>query len=206
MPDPERPETRPGAMMHALVAVVVTHNRLAQLRVTLGRLLASPPDVLAAVLVVDNASTDGTGAWLAAQADPRLQVLALADNRGGAGGFEAGMRAAVERLDPDWIVVMDDDARPEPGALADFAAMDRSGWDGLAAAVRYPDGAICAMNRPLRNPFRRGARGGHLGPDDYADGAPVQAVDGASFVGLFLSRGGHRAGGLPGRQAVPLCR
>lgn len=180
-----------------LVAVVVTHNRLAHLQATLGRLLASPPDVLAAVLVVDNASTDGTGAWLAAQGDPRLHVLALADNRGGAGGFEAGMRAAVDRFDPGWIVVMDDDARPEPGALACFAAMDRTGWDGLAAAVRYPDGAICPMNRPLRNPFRRGARGGHLGADAYAAGAPVQAVDGASFVGLFLSRAAIDRAGYP---------
>lgn len=189
----------PGAGMPGLVAVVVTHNRLAQLRLTLGRLLASPPDVLAAVLVVDNASSDGTGAWLAGQAGPRLHVLALAENRGGAGGFEAGMRAAVDRFDPGWIVVMDDDARPEPGALEAFAAMDRRGWDALAAAVRYPGGGICPMNRPLRNPFRRGARGGggHLGPDAYAAGAPVQAVDGASFVGLFLSRGAIARAGYP---------
>ena len=180
-----------------LVAVVVTHDRLAQLQQTVTRLLETPPGLLSAVLVVDNASTDGTGAWLAGQQDTRLHVLGLTRNGGGAGGFEAGLRAAVDRLDPDWIVVMDDDARPDPGALAAFSAMDRGGWDALAAAVRYPGGAICPMNRPLRNPCRRGVRGGHLGPDAYAADAPVQAVDGASFVGLFLSRAAIARAGYP---------
>ena len=43
-----------------VVAVVVTHQRLAQLQTTLSALLAQPAQALAAVLVVDNASDDGT--------------------------------------------------------------------------------------------------------------------------------------------------
>lgn len=191
-----------------LVAVVVTHNRLAQVRVTLRRLLASPSGVLAGVVVVDNLSSDGTGDWLAAQGDPRLVVLRPDRNLGGAGGFEAGMRLAVERFAPDWLVVMDDDARPDPGALDAFAAMDKTGWEALAAAVHYPDGTVCGMNRPYRNPFRapmgllarlaggRGA-GAHLGAVDYAPGQAVQPVDGASFVGLFLSRAAIARAGYP---------
>lgn len=191
-----------------LAAVVVTRNRLAQLRVTLARLLETPGHVLAAVVVVDNASTDGTADWLAAQDDPRLIVRRSAANLGGAGGFEAGMRLAAARLDPDWIVVMDDDARPAPGALAAFAAADRAGWDALAAAVRLPDGRICDMNRPVMNPFRhagtflRTALGGgraafHLGDSAYAPGAGMRRVDGASFVGLFLSRAALARAGFP---------
>jgi rhamnopyranosyl-N-acetylglucosaminyl-diphospho-decaprenol beta-1,3/1,4-galactofuranosyltransferase len=44
------------------------------------------------ILVVDNASTDGTGEWLAAQPAP-VRALRLPDNRGGAGGSleDAGM-------------------------------------------------------------------------------------------------------------------
>lgn len=198
----------PARAAPGLVAVVVTHNRLAQLRVTLGRLLDSPAGVLAGVVVVDNLSGDGTGDWLAGQGDPRLVVLRPDRNLGGAGGFEAGMRLAVDRFDPDWLVVMDDDARPHPGTLAAFAAMDRTGWDALAAAVHYPGGAVCGMNRPYRNPFRAppgllarrvggGGAGAHLGPADYAPGAAVQPVDGASFVGLFLSRGAIARAGYP---------
>lgn len=189
-----------------LVAVVATHDRLAQLKVTLARLLESPPEELLAVVVVDNASTDGTGEWLAACDDPRLVVHRSARNMGGAGGFETGMRLAVERFDPDWIVVMDDDARPQPGALAAFHALDAGRWDAVAAAVYLPDGEICEMNRPSRNPFWHGQeflrtligggrRGFHLALEDYA--GPGRAVDVASFVGLFISRAAIERVGYP---------
>lgn len=191
MPDISFPKT--GSR---LVAVVVTHRRLGQLQTTLAALFAQPVSDLAAVLVVDNASDDGTGAWLSSQTDPRLTVLSSATNLGGAGGFELGMRRAMQDLSPDWIVVMDDDARPEPGAFAAFHALDLAGHDAFAAAVRHPDGTICEMNRPTFNPFWHkrvlvrallgGGRGAfHLGPKDYA--APgLRTVDGASFVGFFV--------------------
>ncbi|WOI58381.1 glycosyltransferase [Palleronia sp. LCG004] len=190
-----------------LVALVVTHERLAQLKVTLARLLQSPPGELAAILVVDNASADGTGEWLEDMADPRLHVLRLPDNRGGAGGFEAGMRHAMVDLAPDWVVVMDDDARPAPGALADFHAVPRDPRTAYAAAVRYPDGGICEMNRPGLNPFARpsalwrtlgggGRDGYHMGAADY-DGTALRPVDMGSFVGLFVPRAAIEVTGYP---------
>jgi len=206
-PDPPHP---------SLVAVVVTYNRLDKLRQTLARLLAVPRGDLAAVVVVDNASDDGTGDWLAGLDDPRLVVHRNAANTGGAGGFETGLRLARARFDPDWMVVMDDDARPRPGALAafhalDFHARDKARWDAVAAAVYFPDGGICEMNRPSRNPFWHwrvflrtllgGAGGGggrsgfHITPAAY-DG-PAVAVDVASFVGLFISRGAIDRVGYP---------
>jgi GT2 family glycosyltransferase len=180
-----------------LCAVVVTFNRRAQIETTVRRLLAEELDHL---VVVDNGSTDGTRDWLAGIDDPRLVTLLPDRNLGGAGGFETGMRHAVRRFDPDWMVVMDDDARPAPGALAAFRRAPLAGWDAVAAAVRYPDGRICGMNRPVLNPFwhpgifLRTLLGGgraafHLGDRDFAASAPRQ-VDGASFVGLFLSRAG----------------
>lgn len=189
-----------------LVAVVVTYNRLEKLQQTVERLLEAPEADLAAVVVVDNASTDGTGDWLAGLADPRLVLHPSARNVGGAGGFEAGMRHAVSTLDPDWILVMDDDARPVPGALAAFHEMDTSDWDAVAAAVYYPGGEICEMNRPSRNPFWHarefrqtlfgGGRGGfHIEPEDYR--GEGRQIDVASFVGLFVSRGAIERVGYP---------
>lgn len=184
--------------MKRLFAVVVTYNRLEKLQETVARLLDAPVDALEKVLVVNNASTDGTGDWLAAQRDPRLIVEHMSDNLGGAGGFEHGMRLVTQTYDPDWIVVMDDDGRPAAGTLENFQGMDVSQWEALAAAVYYPDGAICDMNRPSRNPFWHGkvflrtllGRGGrdgfHITPEDY-QGAPKQ-IDVSSFVGLFVSR------------------
>lgn len=189
-----------------LVAVVATYNRLDQLKLTLARLLDASVDDLQAVVVVDNASTDGTSAWLATQTDPRLIVHGNPCNMGGAGGFETGMRLAADRLNPDWIVVMDDDARPAPGALAAFHALDAARWDAVVAAVYLPNGEICEMNRPSRNPFWRGrefrrtllggGRGGfHIRPEDYQ--GPPRAVDVASFVGLFISRAAIDRVGYP---------
>lgn len=198
-------DTGPGA--GRLVAVVVTHNRLGHLRRTLAALLDTPASVLAAVLVVDNGSTDGTADWLREIADTRLTIRESSRNLGGAGGLALGLRCAVDDLAPDWIVVMDDDARPEAGALALFHAADLDGWDAVAAAVRTPDGRICEMNRPTYNPFWHlgvflrtalgGARDGfHLGQADF-DSGRVRRVDGASFVGFFLSRRALTLGGYP---------
>ena len=189
-----------------LVAVVVTYNRLAQLKVTLARLLETAPKNLQAVIVFDNASTDGTTDWLASLCDPRLVIERSDTNLGGAGGFARGMALAQDRSNPDWMVVMDDDARPEPGALAAFHARDLSQWDALAAAVYFPDGRICEMNRPSRNPFSnsrafwrtllQGRDGFHITPEAYNSDHALK-IDVTSFVGFFISRKGLALAGLP---------
>ena len=203
LPVTERPKVPVG-----LTALVVTHNRKAQLRVTLESLLAELVDV---IVVVNNASTDGTGDLLREIADPRLHVITLARNMGGAGGFEAGLRAVRTRFDPAWCVVMDDDARPYPGTFARFqsqsADLVNAGFEAIAAGVFYPDGRICEMNRPSRNPFwhfgdfvrtafGQGRSGFHLRDSDYAAVRPLP-IDAASFVGLFLSRKGLARAGYP---------
>lgn len=199
-----------------LVAVVVTYNRLAQLQITVARLLAAVPEGLEKVIVVDNASTDDTAGWLAAQmqtpaARDVLVVHRCAVNGGGAGGFEAGMRLAAEDYDPDWIMVMDDDARPDAGAVAAFHSVDRSTAMAWAAAVYYPQGGICDMNRPTLNPFwhkgmvrrtltgmlrGKGRDGFHLTQVDYR-ASTYRAVDSGSFVGLFVSRAAIQTVGYP---------
>jgi len=188
-----------------LGAVVVTYNRLEQVRVTVARLLAEPLDVL---VVVDNGSTDGTRAFLRGLDDARLDVIESPENLGGAGGFDLGLRRITAAHDPDWTVVMDDDARPEPGAFAVFRGADLAGLDGVAAAVRYPDGRICEMNRPWVNPFwnpgvfLRALLGGgraafHISDAAYAAEAGPRPLDGGSFVGLFLSRAAIARAGYP---------
>ncbi len=197
-----------------LVAIVATHDRPGHLRRTVRALLQSPPAELAALVVVDNASRDDTRAWLSCVPDPRLHVLRLERNMGGAGGFAAGLEHARRTLDPDWYLLMDDDARPAPGALGAFHDSDLKGWDAIAGAAYLPRGGICDTNRPSRDPFaswrqflctvRHGREGFHLGPVDYA-GARVVAVDAASFVGLFLSRRALDLAGLPDRNLFIYC-
>lgn len=101
-----------------VTAVVVTYNRkslLEQCLLGIGR-QTRPVDT---VLVIDNASTDGTSRWLHEWLPatlPQGTVNQLTTNRGGAGGFAEGLRQAVDR-GADWIWMMDDDAVPHPDAL-----------------------------------------------------------------------------------------
>ncbi len=199
-----------------LAAIVVTYNRKDQLVRTVSRLLDEGVDH---VLVVDNASTDGTRAWLERQKDARLQIVWNDRNEGGAGGFEKGLRAAHALFDPDWFVLMDDDARPHLGAIEMFRSLlgqqearraqkpQAPRWAAFAGGVYYPDGTICETNRPSKNPFwdaRRfirtlfgaGRAGFHVSDADYTAAEPAQ-IDVASFVGLFLSREAIRIAGYP---------
>ena len=151
-------QTDPSPSPRRLVAVVVTYNRLDKLKDTIARLLQSPAEELAALVVVDNASTDGTRDWLTTLQDPRLDIQVSETNRGGAGGFERGMRRAMEAHAPDWLVVMDDDGRPAPGALAAFPALPvhddpARAWAGVAAAVYFPTRGLFAMTRPSPHPY-----------------------------------------------------
>ncbi|WP_182524035.1 glycosyltransferase family 2 protein [Nocardioides dongkuii] len=141
-----------------VVAVVVTFDRLPLLQRLLARL--DEVDGLAEVLVVDNASTDGTGEWLAGLGDrdagddkPMTPVLArtLTENRGGAGGFHDGLAWAVER-GADLVWLMDDDGLPDRGCLdlllahrgeLDFwgpVVVDEADQDRLVFPIRLPGG------------------------------------------------------------------
>ncbi len=136
----------------SVAAVVVTRNRSALLRRCLEALQRQTrrPD---RVLVIDNASTDGTAAILDAfvAAEPAwVSRCRLERNSGGAGGFAHGTALAF-REGHDWCWLMDDDCIPEPEALA--ALLD--GYDSfpaerkpvlLASRVEWTDGHLHPMN------------------------------------------------------------
>lgn len=104
--------------MSSVYAVVVTYNRYELLQNNLRALVAQVPR-LDGIIVVDNASTDGTMHRLVKDGwsdNPLVEVLALPDNIGGAGGFSAGVKHAFE-LGADWVWMMDDDAVPHQNSL-----------------------------------------------------------------------------------------
>lgn len=194
-----------------ICAIVVTYNRFEKFRRTLERLLNEQVDH---ILVVENGSIDGTREWLAGVKDNRLTVLEQDINGGGARGFEIGMREACSRFDPDWYLVMDDDARPRPSAIAAFRRTLPRPEGAVLAAVFFPDGRICDMNRPWRNPFWHfavfcdtflklgGRRAFHISDAAYHADTPLP-VDGGSFVGLFIPRVGVERCGYPdGRMFI----
>ena len=97
--------------MNSICVVIVTWNRLEMLKVCVDSVKKNA--AAADILVVDNASTDGTGEWLAHESG--VNVLTLAENTGGAGGFAVGMKWAFDR-GYGWMWIMDDDVVPLPGA------------------------------------------------------------------------------------------
>ncbi len=98
----------------SVAAVVVTYNRKELLRQCLHALL-SQTRPLDEIIVVDNASTDGTDHMISAEF-PQITYVRLPENIGGAGGFHEGMKLAYEK-GYDWIWLMDDDAFPYNDAL-----------------------------------------------------------------------------------------
>ena len=148
-----------------IVAVVVTFNRLEMLQRQLQRLAELPE--LDEVLVVDNASTDGTGEWLSTAP---VTAETLPANTGGAGGFSHGLERAIA-MGADLVWLMDDDGLPEPDCLAlllehagdlDFwgpVVVDEADPERLVFPIRLPGSASVAHRVA---DVDRAARGGRL--------------------------------------------
>ncbi len=136
-------------MASRVVAVVVTWNRRSLLSRLLHAVAAGTrrPD---AVLVVDNASTDGTPDMVRALTLPvPVTLLTLPTNTGGAGGFHAGLeRAVADGAELAWL--MDDDGVPAPDCLDVLLREDgRLDLWGPAVVAEQDAGRLCF---PIRLP------------------------------------------------------
>ncbi|MBA9003191.1 glycosyltransferase [Thermomonospora cellulosilytica] len=178
-------------MTERVVTVIVTHDRRDLLAESLTAVQAQTrrPDL---VLVVDNASTDGTGD-LVRERFPDIELVALAENTGGAGGFAVGVARALER-DADLIWLMDDDTVAEPGALEALLEARRRipGPPALVASrVVWTDGREHPMNTPRIKP--RATRE-ELARATAARCVPIRS---ASFVSILVEAQAVRERGLP---------
>lgn len=165
--------------------LIVTYNRLPLLRQTLARTLAQE---FYTVMVVNNASTDCTLSWLAQQNDPRLQIVNLTQNSGGAGGFSAGLAALAQQ--PGWthVCMADDDAWPDSDWLEALSRVPAA--DAYCSDVRRPDGQPCVMNLPFTRIPSTLWQTLHyaLNPAAFRpDGHPVR-VESLTFVGACIRR------------------
>lgn len=116
--------------MRTLV-IVPTYDERESLPTTLAALRERVPDV--DVLVVDDASPDGTGEWAeeAAASDPRLHVLHRAGKEGLGRAYLDGFRWALER-DYDAVVEMDADGSHRAEDLPRLLVAARPGPDGVS--------------------------------------------------------------------------
>ena len=84
------------------------------------------------VLVVDNASTDGTPAALRARFGDRIRLVENAHNLLFAGGINVGLRLALESR-AEFVLISNNDVEADPGVLA--ALVGRAATDEHIGAV-----------------------------------------------------------------------
>lgn len=145
------------------------------------------------VIVVDNASTDGTAEMLG-QRYPQVKVLRLGKNVGAAGGWAAGLAyAAIERRH-DWVWNFDDDSKPAADALETL----------LAGAEQVQDDGQLGMVVPFPVHEESGIayppllwRDGYVSPGPELTRQPIWFADLAIASGCLVRRDAVIKAGLP---------
>ena len=143
MPSPPEP----------LISVLLpTYNERENIAALLPAILNALWSAPCEVIVVDDASPDGTAAAVRemAAADPRVRVIERSGKRGLAGAVFAGAREARGRF----IAVMDADWSHDPDELPDMLARALDGYD-VVIGSRYVDGSAFAGQPFLRRLISR---------------------------------------------------
>lgn len=105
--------------MNSIGIVLVTFNRLDKLKKSLEQIInqTRKPE---AMVIVNNASTDGTKEYLEAWSQNSygfaVEILNLPSNTGGSGGFYSGLEAVL-KYSVDWIWLQDDDVYANSNAF-----------------------------------------------------------------------------------------
>lgn len=168
-----------------ILAIVVTYNRKELLTECLEALLHQECSFLD-VLIVDNASTDGTYEYIEPiLKNKRVIYENTGANIGGAGGFNYGMKIAV-KLNYDYVWMMDDDTIVKKDSLTKLLEADeklKGNYGFLSSRALWTDGNICRMNRQK---LKRGEQNKELPKICFA-----------SFVAFFTKTDVIREVGLP---------
>lgn len=197
-------------MDYSVAAVVVTYNRKILLQECLDAILNQSYPV-SKIILIDNASTDGTGAFLKENGyldKSGIDYRLMDKNLGGSGGFYEGLRIAREDMGCDWVWIMDDDTIPTENCLEKLliaydkiAAKNSSDQiDGhtisfLASSIYGADGEF--MNVPVIS--NRPSKNGYAYWYNYlADG--LVNIESATFVSILVKKDAINKCGLPCRD------
>jgi len=165
-----------------IIAVVVTHNRLELLKKVIDN-LKNQTYKIDAIVVINNASTDGTEEWLKSQSD--LEYVTQG-NLGGAGGFNTGLQYAYKH-NYEWIWFMDDDVLPQANCLEEL--MKYADKNAALSPLRYtPDGDPFlneCVQYNFTNPFKTLWSQLITIEDTHKD---FIEVDGMTFEGILINR------------------
>jgi len=136
-------------MKNICADIIVTYNRKKLLMENIAALLAQD-FIEHDILIIDNASTDGTCDAVKCFNDDRIKYFNTGKNLGGSGGFAYGMKLALEN-DYKYAWLMDDDAIPEKNALSSLVCQAKKLNDDfsfLASFVYWINGELHPLNTP----------------------------------------------------------
>lgn len=126
--NPKRQDTQGR---HAVSVAIINYNTIAPLRRCLENLytLGEADEII----VIDNASTDGSAAMVADEF-PTVRMVSLAENR----GLSAGSNIALRETTGDYLLYLGTDAYPEAGVISGLTTyMDEHPAVGIATAQLY---------------------------------------------------------------------
>jgi rhamnopyranosyl-N-acetylglucosaminyl-diphospho-decaprenol beta-1,3/1,4-galactofuranosyltransferase len=168
-----------SARLTRVAAAVATYNRRHVLRRSLTALLAQSRPI-DEVIVVDNASSDGTPQMIAEEF-PTVRLVQMPENTGAAGAFAAGLREGVAS-GHDWVWMFDDDDVPQPDALATML-------DAVAELPRRTGIVACGRCSATGERYALGAHWRHrqviVPPTDPA--GPPLPIDVIAFCGTLVA-------------------
>ncbi len=176
-----------------IAAIVVTHSRKELLVNCIEALLNQT--LACDIVVVDNASTDGTEAYLYDQGfvdDDRVHYFRLKENLGGAGGFQHGLKYAISH-GWKWFWLMDDDAEPEPSALKNLVLHARHSntvYGSVAMGIENGTKRLCWTKKVIDKDRIKSI-------NDYERLENFQEVQNVAFLGFFIHRDMVQVIGLP---------
>ena len=134
-------------MSERTLVVVPTYNERENLPKLVELLLSQNAEL--EILIVDDSSPDGTGAWVTETAtrEPRLHLLSRPGKSGLGRAYVAGFQWAIDHH-YDFVVQMDADFSHNPADVPKLLASIRERGADLAIGSRYA-GGIRVINWPL---------------------------------------------------------
>ena len=189
--------------MNKVLAIVVTYNRLDMLKKCIAHLMRQtyPCDIL----IVDNASTDGTEEWCRNNTDSKRVIYEnTGANIGGAGGFNYGMKRCID-LGYEYAWVMDDDAFAEPDCLKELmnTAETIKDFGFLSSACFWTDGTLCRMNWQRKYYLPRDRSLHHLTESDMTKN--TVRIQSSTFVSALFPAKIIRETGYPIKEFFIWC-
>jgi rhamnopyranosyl-N-acetylglucosaminyl-diphospho-decaprenol beta-1,3/1,4-galactofuranosyltransferase len=180
-----------------IAAVIPTYNRKGLLEKCIESLLRQTRP-LDGVVVVDNASTDGTEALVREKFSAKVTYVRLPKNTGSAGGFYEGIHTAYEQ-GYDWIWCMDNDAEPVSNCLEELLACpgSRDPQVGVLASLVVNSNGQVEANHHKRTavPFEKPALVEAGGQAEEL--IPLQAT---AWAGALIRREAVKVAGLPRKE------